>query len=101
MLALPLRNNGNVMAKGTVAIELLASTDGTPANATSLGVVNAKVGLKPNAGKPAKLKLTLPASLPGGPGTYTLLAKLTAVGSLGAPNETDGTVVGTIPVTIV
>jgi uncharacterized delta-60 repeat protein len=100
-VALPLRNGGNVMAKGTVAIELLASTDGTPGNATSLGVVNAKVGLKPNSAKPAKLKLTLPASLPMGPGTYTLLARLTAVGSLGAPNEGNGTIVGSIQVTFV
>lgn len=101
MVALPLRNGGNVMAKGTAAIELLASTDGTPANATSLGVVNAKVGLKPGASKPARLKLALPASLPAGPGTYTLLARLTSVGSLGAPNETDGTIVGSIQVTFV
>lgn len=100
-IAFPLSNTGNVLAKGNVAIELLASTGGTPDNAVSLGVVNAKVGLKPNTTKAAKLKLTLPASLPAGPGTYTLLARLTAIGSLGAPNETDGTIVGSIQVTTV
>jgi hypothetical protein len=99
-LALPLQNNGNVMAKGTVSIELLASRDGSPANAVSLGTVNAKVGVKPGASKATKFKLTLPASLPDGAGTYVLLAKLTSAGSLGAPNETDGTVVGSIQVDI-
>jgi hypothetical protein len=100
VVAFPLRNEGNVMAKGTVAVELLASQDGTEAGAVSLGVVHAKLSLKPAVAKAAKLKLTLPQSLPAGPGTYVLLARLTTIGSLGAPNETNGTILGTIQVTL-
>jgi hypothetical protein len=99
-LALPLQNTGNVMAKGTISIELLASRDGTPNGAVSIGTATAKVGVKPGASKATKFKLALPTSLPDGAGVYFLLAKVTAVGSLGATNATDGTIVGSIQVNI-
>ena len=99
-LALPLQNTGNVMAKGAVSIELLASRDGSANGAVSLGTATAKVGVKPGASKPTKFKLTLPPSLPDGAGVYFLLAKVTAIGSLGATNATDGTVIGSIQVSI-
>jgi hypothetical protein len=99
-LALPLQNTGNVMAKGTISIELLASRDGSANGAVSIGTATAKVGVKAGASKPTKFKLALPASLPEGAGVYFLLAKVTAVGSLGATNQTDGTVVGSIQVDI-
>jgi hypothetical protein len=43
----------------------------------------------------------LPASLPDGAGVYFLLAKVTALGTLGATNQTDGPVIGSIQVNIV
>ena len=99
-LSLPLQNTGNVMAKGTISIELLASRDGSPNGAVPIGTATAKVGVKPGASKATKFKLTLPASLPDGAGVYFLLAKVASVGSLGATNETDGTVIGSIQVNI-
>jgi hypothetical protein len=96
--SIPLRNDGNVDAKGTAAVELLLSTDGSATTATSLGTVSAKVGVKPGSTKPAKLKASLPANL--APGTYFLLARVTGQGVLGTLNRTNGQVLAAVQFTI-
>jgi hypothetical protein len=95
-LSIPLRNAGNTMAKGSLAADLFFTTDGTAG--TSLGQSSAvvKVGLKPGASKATKVKV---ATTGIAPGSYVLLVRLTASGSLGAPNLSDGVEL-TVPVTI-
>ena len=83
------------------SLTLLASTPGgAEADAVPLGIATGKVSVKPGASKPVKLKVTLPASLPAGPGIYVLLVRLSAGGALAAPNTTDGTTMTSVQVTL-
>jgi hypothetical protein len=99
-LLLPVTNTGNVPAKGTVNLELLVQTgDGSTFPLESRAGV--KYSAKNGQTKNLKLQLTLPSSLPppNGPGSYTLLVRLSS-SSLGAPNSTDGQTLATVPFTI-
>lgn len=102
--ALPVQNTGNVAAKGTITVDIFASTNGTldASNAISLAS-GARVRISINAGatKMLKLKATLPTTLPAiFPGTADMLIVRLGGSMLTAPNASDGTVLGSVPFTI-
>ncbi len=104
-VTLPVLNGGNVAARGEANVELFVSLDGTlePGRSFALGTVGAvKVSAKAGATKPLKLNLALPAAFPEafGPGSYFLVAELSAVGTLGELNLSDGEPLGAVPFTI-
>jgi uncharacterized membrane protein len=97
-VSLPLMNNGNVAAKGSVNLELLVSIDGTEALATPLVTVPAKVSINPGASKPLKVKLTVPAGTT--PGSAFVLVRVTGAGPLADLNASNGVLLTPIPVTL-
>jgi hypothetical protein len=97
-LSLPLTNNGNVPAKGSVNVDLLLSIDGMEASAKPLATVPAKVSINPGASKTVKLKLTLPAGT--SPGGMFVLARVSGTGPLADLNASNGVLLTPIPVTI-
>jgi hypothetical protein len=104
-VSLPVLNAGNVGAKGKANLELFVSMDGTlePGRSFPLGTLGAvKVSAKPGATRPLKLKLVVPPEFPDafGPGSYFLVAELSAVGTLGDLNVSDGDLLGAVPFTI-
>lgn len=103
--SVPVRNAGNVPAKGTVTLDLFASTDGTldPGKAFPVAAgLRAKASAK--AGGTATLKLKVPAlaAVPAGfaGGAYTLVVRL-ASSAFNPANASDGDVLGAMPLTIV
>ena len=95
-LTIPLINRGNTMAKGNLAADLFFTTDGTTGTTvTQLSAVT-KVSLKAGASKGTKLKVPTTGVAAG---SYVLVVRLTAAGSLGAPDLSDGVEL-TVPVTI-
>ncbi len=99
---LSLLNSGNVAGKGDVDIGLFISADGTLENSTLLETLSGQhVNLKPNQSEPLKLTFTTPESTPAlAPGSYSLLIKLNAIGDLAGMNESDNTLLASIPFTI-
>lgn len=97
-LSVPLMNNGNVAAKGSVNLDLLVSIDGTEALATPLVTVPAKVSINPGASKPLKVKLTVPPGTP--PGSAFVLVRVSGVGPLADLNTSNGVLLTPIPVTL-
>jgi hypothetical protein len=103
-LSVPLVNRGNVPAKGSLNLDLLASTDGTTDPAASFVLAtlpSVKAAVKPGATRNLKLKFALPPSFPAGfaatPGTaYFLLVRLSA-STVGTPNQSDGRLLATVP----
>jgi uncharacterized delta-60 repeat protein len=89
-----IRNAGNVPAKATVPVQLLASPgDQTVGNGDiPVATPSAKLNLKANASKPTKLPFVVPLTgLP--PGTYTLLAVLDSSNALPEKDEGNNLVV--------
>jgi hypothetical protein len=97
-LSVPLMNNGNVAAKGSVNVELFLSIDGTEALATPLATVPAKVSISPGASKPLKVKLTVPAGTT--PGSSFVLVRVTGTGPLAELNASNGLLLTPIPATL-
>lgn len=94
-LAVPLRNDGNAATTKTSATyTLILSSDGTEATAVSQTAATGRISLKPGASKPQKVRFTLPAGS-GGAGSFTILVKVNA-----ELNDTNNSVVASIPVTI-
>jgi hypothetical protein len=99
-LAIPLTNNGNVAAKGSVNLDLLLSVDGMEASGVPLATVPAKVSINPGASKTVKVKLTLPTT-GATPGGSFLLVRLSGVGPLADLNASNGALLTPIPLTLV
>ena len=76
ILPFTVRNDGNIAAKETVAVQALAAASATPGSGDiTLATTTLKLQLKVGATLGYKLHLVLPASLPSG--TYYLLVELT------------------------
>jgi hypothetical protein len=98
-LMVPLRNDGNIPATRTPATYTLTLTpqfDTTAGTQVFSTTVTGRINLKPGAAKPQRLRLTLPAGSTVVAGPYTLTVQLSA-----ELNQTNGTAVASIPVTVV
>ncbi|HET6249366.1 MAG TPA: CARDB domain-containing protein [Tepidisphaeraceae bacterium] len=85
-------NIGSAPASGAIAIEFLASSDGTAANGQMLATVNGvKLGLKAGASKAFKESVMVPSALPAG--TYYLLALLDPSNTLNDANVANNLIV--------
>jgi hypothetical protein len=95
-LTVPLRNDGNVAtAKTPGTYTLIFSSDGSEAGAAYQTAATGKIALKPHQFKPQKVSFFVPVgSLAAG--LYTVLVKVSA-----DLNDTNGQIVGTLPVAVV
>jgi hypothetical protein len=101
-VSVPLMNNGNVAAKGSVNHDLQLSTDGTEASATPLATIPAKVSINPGAAKTLKLKAAIPAAGAGASaGSSFLLVRVSGAGPLADLDASNGVLLPAIPVTLV
>jgi uncharacterized delta-60 repeat protein len=93
-------NQGNVPAKGTIALQLLAGASATPSasDTTLANATNLKVNLKPAASKTFKVKAQVPSTLPAG--TYTLLAVISSTLTPPESDLTNNVLVGPMPLVI-
>jgi hypothetical protein len=103
-LSVPIVNGGNVPAKGTLAVDVIASTDSsTDADKSFVlqSLRRVKVRGKPNIDGKLTLKLLLPMTLPAGfiPGAYSLLIRITDA-SLNAPGVAEQSILTILPATI-
>ncbi|HEX8911106.1 MAG TPA: choice-of-anchor D domain-containing protein, partial [Humisphaera sp.] len=104
-LAVPVLNTGNVPAKGTMNLDLIASIDGTVSTGTSFTMATlngVKFSAKPGQTKSVKLSFTVPPTFPApfAAGAYTLIVRV-ASSSLGAAGVADGQTLAAIPFTVV
>jgi hypothetical protein len=101
-LDLPLRNHGNVNARGRVGLELLLSPDGTLDAGIPLATIDgSRVDLRPDGSSPLRLKFNpadgLPALTPGA--SYTLFVRLASTDLPDSGNAL-GDVLASIPFTV-
>jgi len=93
-------NQGNVPARGTIAIQVLAAASATPSasDTTLANSANVKVNLKPSASKTFNVKAQVPSTLPAG--TYTLLAVISSTLTPPDADLANNVLVGPMPLVI-
>jgi hypothetical protein len=93
-----LTNNGNVLARGKTVVDLYLSTDQTAVDGTLLASKPFAIALQPGASHVYRQSFVLPKTFAGG--TYTLIAVVDPLKSLGAIDQTDSTVIDPTRLTI-
>lgn len=88
-------NNGNVLAKGKLTLQLSLSTDQTLANGTVVATASPAIHILP--GKTAKVTLAFPA---GTAGSFYLLAQLDPANAFGDLNLSNNLVVTSAQITV-
>lgn len=84
-LAIQLKNNGNVTAKGSATVTIYASPDANPADGTLLATVPAKVNVPAGKTTTTHATFTMPTLAAG---TYHLITVVTLAGDTIAGNNT-------------
>jgi uncharacterized delta-60 repeat protein len=93
-----LTNDGNVVAKGRTAVDMYLSTDQTIANGTLVASPPFAVGLQPGAGHIYRLSFVVPKTITAR--SYTLIAVVDPLDSLGTTDHSISTVVDATPVAV-
>jgi uncharacterized delta-60 repeat protein len=91
-------NNGNVLAKGKTVVEVYLSTDQTVADSTPVSDKPFVIALQPGASHVYRQSFVVPKTL--ATGTYTLIAVVDPLKSLGTIDETNSTVIDATQLTI-
>jgi uncharacterized delta-60 repeat protein len=86
-----LANNGNVLARGRTVVDLYLSTDQSAADGTLVSDKPFAIALQPGANHLYRLSFVLPKNL--AKGTYTLIAVVDPLKSLGSIDQTSSTAV--------
>lgn len=95
-LAVLLRNEGNVATtRAPATYTILFSTDGAATSPVYQTTATAKLNLKPGASRPQNVRFAVPAGSALPAGAYTVTVKVSA-----ELNDTNGTVLVSIPVTV-
>ena len=96
-IPLSLFNDGNVAAKGTVNVRLIASTDDVlDQNDRTLGEVPVKLSVNPGRSGTGRASVTIPADLAAG--AYRIIAVVNTGGLLGETDLSDNTLFSTVAV---
>jgi hypothetical protein len=91
-------NNGNVLAKGKTVVDLYLSTDQTVADGTLVSSKPFVIALQPGASHVYRQSFVVPKTLAAG--TYTLIAVVDPLKSLGSIDQTNSTVTDPTQLTI-
>jgi uncharacterized delta-60 repeat protein len=83
-------NDGNVLARGKTAVDLYLSADQTLADGTLISDKPFAISLQPGASHVYSQRFVLPATVASG--TYTLIAVIDPLKSLGLTDQTNSTV---------
>jgi uncharacterized delta-60 repeat protein len=98
-IPLSLFNDGNVAAKGTVNVRLIASTDDVlDQNDRTLAVVPVKLNVNANKSGRATASVTIPADLAAG--AYRIIAVVNTDAALGESNLANNTLFSTVAVNV-
>jgi fibronectin-binding autotransporter adhesin len=97
-VSLDVTNDGNVTAKGRVALELLLSTDASPDDGIQVAGLPEVVGLAPGKSKGLRVSFKLAAGFRAG--TYDLIALVDPTDGLGSDDRSDAVVVDASPVNV-
>jgi uncharacterized delta-60 repeat protein len=93
-----LTNDGNVLARGKTMVDLYLSTDPTVSDGTLVSSRPFAIAMQPGATRVYRQSFVVPSTL--ATGTYTLIAVVDPLKSLGAIDETSSTVTDANPLTI-
>jgi Tol biopolymer transport system component len=91
-LPFTIQNNGNIPAKGTISLKLLASADDELGGDTEIVTLIKKINLRP--GKPRLLPLSFVVPSTIATGSYNLLVQIDSAGAIAETNEVNNVVVG-------